>query len=110
VDGSLTAASKELSAVPSRAIVHLITTECQELLDLVLELDLPYDAHPIFSTTDSVEEALSQASKPFLAPRKLAVLCVDFSDSGWLFRYWISASIHMHFQPMPHESASSSMG
>ena len=25
---------------------------------------------------------MSQASKPFLAPRKLAVLCVDFSDSG----------------------------
>ena len=57
VDGSLTAASEELSAVPSRAIVHRITTECQELLDLVLELDFPYDAHPIFSTTDSDEEA-----------------------------------------------------
>ena len=48
----------------------------------MLELDFPYDAHPIFSTTDSDEEALSQAREPFLAPHKLAVLCVDSSDSG----------------------------
>jgi hypothetical protein len=79
---SLTAASEELSAVPSRAIVHQITTECQELLHLVLELNFPYDAHPIFSPTDCDEEALSQAREPFPVPHKLAVLCVDFSDSG----------------------------
>jgi hypothetical protein len=68
---SLTAASEELSAVPSRAIVHQITTECQELLHLVLELNFPYDAHPIFSPTDCDEEALSQAREPFPVPHKL---------------------------------------
>ena len=68
--------------MPSGASVHRITTECQELLDLVLKLAFPYDAHTIFSTTDSDEEALSQARKPFPTPHNLAVLRIDFSDSG----------------------------
>jgi hypothetical protein len=31
-------------------------------------------------------------------------------DFAWLFRYVISASIHGHFRPIPHESSSRSMG
>jgi hypothetical protein len=31
-------------------------------------------------------------------------------ETNWLFRYVISASIHGHFRPMPHESASYSRG
>jgi hypothetical protein len=48
----------------------------------MLELNFPYDAHPVFSMTDSDEEALSQSREPFLVPQKFAVSCVDFSDSG----------------------------
>ena len=34
----------------------------------------------------------------------------DITDLFWLFRYVITASIHGHFRPMPHESASYSRG
>jgi hypothetical protein len=56
----LAAAPEELSTVPSRTIIHYVHAERQELLHLVLELKLSYDAHTVFSATDSVKEALSQ--------------------------------------------------
>ena len=34
---------------PSGAIIHLITTECQELLHLMLELHVPYDTYTVVS-------------------------------------------------------------
>ena len=34
----------------------------------------------------------------------------SFFAKIWLFRYLITASIHGHFRPMPHESASYSRG
>jgi hypothetical protein len=37
-----------------------------------------------------------------------AMIMLDKYD--WLFRYWITASIHVHFQPFPHESSSYSSG
>ena len=54
---------------------------------------------------------------PF-APRLLTVLCAKHYCSAaistgaryWLFRYWITASIHVHFRPMPRESSSYSRG
>jgi hypothetical protein len=78
----LAAAPEELSAVPSRAISHCVAAEPQKFLYLVLELNFPYDTHPVFSATDSVKEALGQTREPFLATDNLAVLCIDLSNSG----------------------------
>jgi hypothetical protein len=64
---------------------------------------------------DVVKSLGSQQGISTRGGRVVSLLCgsryEDYIQEGnWFFRYWISASIHMHFQPMPHESASFSMG
>lgn len=62
--------------------MHYVTAERQELLHLVLELKLPYDAHTVFSATDNVKEALGQICEPLIATTKFAACCIDLRDSG----------------------------
>src|SRR5690348_15241111 len=49
-----------------------------------------------------------QASKSFCSCGWLRRI-LNFCSSSWLFRCVISASIHGHVRPMPHESTLSSM-
>jgi hypothetical protein len=75
-------APKELSAVSSRTIIHYVPAKRQELLHLVFELKLPYNAHTVFSTTNGVREPLCHGLELDHVPDEIPVLYIDVCDSS----------------------------